>query len=70
MTDEPFEPDEGQESEPPNTGLAVLVALLLLQDVREYLLEHEPDADLLLRIGAVVGVLRRVREVLADADDR
>lgn len=73
MSSEPFEPDEGQDSEPPNIGLSLLVATQLLLDLRDHLEGHRPikavlglddsRADLLLRIPAVVAVLRRAREV-------
>ena len=80
---EPYEPDDGQETEPPSPGMAVLVAIFLLRDLRDYLEGHDlrgslrealrredPRDDLLLRIAAVVAVLHRVREELADGRDR
>lgn len=67
--DGPYEPPvQGQEREPPEVRLAVLVALALLLDVRRRL-ERERDAEsleLLLRLGAVLAVLRRVRDRLED----
>ena len=70
---DPIEPPGGQEAEPPDFLLAAIAAIHLLRDVRGRLerdhAEHLDDveaAELLLRIGAVVAVLRRVRDRLED----
>jgi hypothetical protein len=48
----------------------VLVVLLLLADLHRHLTEHAEDVDaraeLLLRMGAVVAVLRRIRDRLEE----
>jgi hypothetical protein len=66
----PFEPPGGQEPEPPDVRQAVLVVLLLLGDLHQHLTEHPEDdndrAALLLRMGAVVAVLRRIRDRLEE----
>lgn len=82
MSDGPFEPDEGQESEPPSIPLTLLVATHLLLDLQDYLegkdlraplravlRRGDPRDDLLLRIPAVLAVLRRAREEVADGHD-
>lgn len=73
MSEGPFEPEGGQDDEPPNLNLSLLVAIHLLSDVRDYLDTHhernlrqrlhryDPHDDLLLRIAAVLAVLRRAR---------
>ena len=65
---EPLEPPEGQDPDPPEPVLAVLAAHLLLSDIRDYLEaaadDDEARAYLLLRISAVMVVLRRVHDRL------
>lgn len=53
-----------QESQPPDLGLALIVVLLLLDDLEDYLEGRGPDqvADLLVRLVVVRRVLRRIRE--------
>lgn len=68
----PFEPEHGQEDDPADVLLALLVGIRLLRDLAEHLdhLEPEPErADLLLRIGAVLAVLHRVRTRLEGEHD-
>jgi hypothetical protein len=69
MSEGPFEPDEGQESEPPNLALALLVSVVLLEDLRDFVEEHtrHHDDPLVLRVAAVVAVLHRIREGLNNA---
>ena len=64
--DGPLEPPEGQDPDPPNLHLAVLVALLLLRDVRQRLGRpgRRRGRDLVLRVRALVKVLRRIRDEL------
>lgn len=68
----PFEPEGGQDDGQPDLLLAIIVAIRLLRDLGHHLdpeHEHEEpsdEADLLLRIGAVLRVLRRVRDRLED----
>lgn len=82
MTETPFEPDDGQDPDRPNVGLALLVVVLLLGDLRDYLMTHhhrgplrqaihreDPHDDLLLRIATVLVILDRVREDLPHGRD-
>lgn len=69
LEDGPLEPPEGQDPDPPNTLLAVIVALSLLRDLRDRLQHDADDGDheapeLLLRTVALLSVLRRVRRHL------
>lgn len=82
MTEGPLEPDGGQDTERPDVGLAILVVVYLLGDLRDYLDTHhhrgplrqlvhreDPHDDLLLRIATVLTILRRVRRNLANGND-
>lgn len=68
----PDPPNIPGEDDPPDVQLAILVAILILRDLRDYLDpgdddDHDPG-DLLLRTGAVLAVLRRLRDRLAEED--
>lgn len=65
---DPLEPPEGQDPDPPDLLLTMIVTLTLLSDVRDLLEREHDDAnndparpDVLLRIAAVSSVLRRHR---------
>jgi len=58
-TEPPPELPDGQESEPPDLRLALVVAIVLFSDLEPVLRDREPD--LLLRLIAVRQVLRRLR---------
>jgi hypothetical protein len=64
----------GQDDEPPDVRQAIIVTLVLLADLHRQLTDPDPDqdpdddwAELLLRMGAVVAVLRRVRDHLDES---
>lgn len=68
---DPYEPPGGQDDEPPDLRLAVTVVVRLLMDLNDRLeREHREDdaetADLLLRLAAVLSVMRRVRTQLEE----
>lgn len=67
---DPFEPDGGQDDEPPDLRLALVVAIKLLRALHTYLDPDEPHGDrddLRLRIAAVRHVLVRVHAHLEDS---
>lgn len=68
----PLERERGQDDDPPDLLLAVIVAIRVLLDVRNRLEDdvrngdHDVAPALLLRIAALVSVLHRVRTRLED----
>lgn len=66
----PPEPRGGQDDEPPDVRLAVVVAVLLLRDLADLLDgDREDAADLRRRLGAVLTVLVRVRRHLEGPEE-
>jgi hypothetical protein len=66
----PLPPDVPGEDRDPHLRLAIVVSIALLRDLNDHLRDHEgDDDDLMLRIGAVLAVLGRIREHLGDGDD-
>lgn len=71
MTDAPPELPVGQDDEPPNRLLAVIVAIRVLNECETRLkgIGDDDDADLLLRLAAIRSVLRRLRHRWEAAHD-
>lgn len=66
MSTAPPERTTGQDDEPPDVLRAVVVAMVLIGDMGEHIEQHDDGgaADLLLRAGAVLTILRAVRNRL------
>lgn len=52
-----------QEDQPPDLGLALLVVVLLLDDLRAHLMDEHDDnvGDLVIRLVTVKAVIERIR---------
>ncbi len=73
MSVPPIERPEGQEDEPPNLMLALVVTSALLNDLGDRLRRDHNNGDgdaagLLLRVSALLSVLRRLRKAIEDGD--